>query len=218
MANLVIYFKIIITFAEKNRLNVQIMKNNLTSTSAFAILFVAFAAFAMTACGTREKSGSDKDIDTTMYALATEDSVEKDAPQHLTDTVDFDGRQFFITVDRMPCDTIPRVVDENGPYLDNVVRLTVKTDGNTIINRRFTKNDFAESGEKLPLSRLTLGGMGFNTINGRGIQFNAQLCAPGSLEGGNNFKVSFNLNGGNMRIAPDDTVEDHSSSDDEVME
>lgn len=194
------------------------MKNNLTSTSAFAIILVAFAALAMTACGTREKSGPDKDVDTTLYALATEDSVEKDAPQHLVDTVDFDGRHFVITVDRTPCDTLPRVVDENGPYLDNVVRLTVKTDGTTIINRRFTKNDFGEASEKLPLSRLTLGGMGFNTINGRGIQFNAQLCAPGSLEGGNNFKVSFSLNGSNMRIAPDDTVDDHSSNDDDIMD
>lgn len=192
------------------------MKTNLTSTSAFAIISLAFATLSIASCGTREKtSASNNDIDTVQYPLATEDSIEKDSPQHLVDTVKFDGRQFIIMVDRTPSDSLDRVVDENGPYLDNVVRITVLTGGETIIRRRFTKNDFSEVGSGLPLSRLTLGGMGFTAINGSGIQFNAQLCTPGSLEGGSNFKVLFNLAGGNMRIEPDDTTDDHSSNDDE---
>lgn len=193
------------------------MKIIFSSTSAFAAFFVVAVSMTMAACGTREKFGAGSDVDTVQYALATEDSVEKDAPQHLADTIDFDGQHFIISVDRTPSDSLPRVSDEYGPYLDNIVKVKVIADGKMVVNRTFTKNDFRDAGESLPLSRLTLGGMGFTAINGRGIQFNAQICEPGSLEGGHNFKVLFNLSGGNMRVAPDDSAEDHSSDDDTQM-
>lgn len=172
----------------------------------------------MVSCGTREKPAANGDIDTVRYQLATEDSVEKDAPQHLVETVDFDGRKFEITVDRTPCDTIEKVVDENGPYYDNVVRVQISSDGNPIVDRTFTKNAFRAAGGSLSYSKLTLGGMNFTAINGSGIQFNAQLCAPGSLEGGHNFKVLYNLSGGNLRITADNTEEDRSDEENSEVE
>lgn len=192
------------------------MKINVSSAAAFATVFVALSTILLAACGTRQESANAEGPDTIQYELAAEDSVEKDAPQQLSDTVVFNDQEFIINIARTPADSLPKVYDNDDiPFLDNMVNVTVLTGGETIVKRTFTKNDFKEAAENVNLNKVVLGGMVFNTINGTGIVFNAQLCPPGSVEGGNNFKIAFNLHGGNMRITPDDTEEDHSSNDDQ---
>lgn len=192
------------------------MKINVSSAAAFATVFIALSTFLFAACGTRQEGANAESADTIQYELAAEDSVEKDAPQQLSDTVVFNDQKFIINIARTPADSMPKVYDTDDiPFLDNMVKVTVHTGGETIVNRTFTKNDFKEAAENVSLSKVVLGGMVFNTINGTGIVFNAQLCPPGSVEGGNNFKIAFNLHGGNMRITTDDTEEDHSSNDDQ---
>lgn len=191
------------------------MKIKVSSAAAFATVFVALSTILLAACGTRHENASSESADTIQYELAAEDSVEKDAPQQLSDTVTFNDQEFIINIARTPADSLPKVYDsEDIPFLDNQVKVTVLTGGETIVKRTFTKNDFKEAAEGVNLGKVVLGGMVFNTINGSGIVFNAQLCPPGSVEGGNNFKIAFNLRGGNMRITTDDTEEDHSSNDD----
>lgn len=191
------------------------MKIKVFSAAAFATIFVASTALQLASCGTRSENAKADDVDTVQYQLAAEDSVEKDAPQQLNDTVTFNDQKFVISIERTPADSLPKVSDEEGiPFLDNKVKVLVKSDGETVVKRTFTKNDFKEAADDINMSKVVLGGMVFNTINGTGIVFNAQLCPPGSVEGGSNFKIAFNLRGGNMRITADDTAEDHSSNDD----
>lgn len=192
------------------------MKIKLSPTAAFASVCVAFTTILLGACGTRQENAATNGADTVQYELAAEDSVEKDAPQQLSDTVTFNEKQYIINISRTPADSMPKVYDNDDiPFLDNKVKVSVLSEGEMIIKRTFTKNDFKEAAENVSLSKVVLGGMVFNTINGSGIVFNAQLCPPGSVEGGNNFVIAFNLRGGNMRITPDESAEDHSSNDDQ---
>lgn len=192
------------------------MKIHSFSTSALVALLVSAAAGALVSCGTRDKNSGNSGIDTTRYELAQEDSIEKDTPSHLDSEAEFDGKHFAINVSREPGDSLPKVYDATGiPFLDNVVTITVKNGEKTIINRTFTKNDFSSAAQGLAMDKNVLGGMVFTTINGSGIQFNAQLCPPDNAEDGHNFKVTFSLTGSNMQIVADDSQEDHSSNDDQ---
>lgn len=192
------------------------MKITPISTSTFATLFLSATIVALTSCGTREKTTSGNDVDTTRYELAQEDSIEKDAPQQLETEMDFDGKHYVINVKRAPGDSLTKVYDSSGlPFLDNVVNVTVKSGGKTIVDHTFTKNDFSAAAPGLAMDKNVLGGMVFININGSGILFNAQLCPPDNAEEGRNFKVSFALTGGNMQIVADDSQEDHSSNDDD---
>lgn len=191
------------------------MKITSFSASSFAALFLSATIAALSSCGTREKTSGSNGIDTTRYELAKEDSIEKDAPQQLESEMDFDGKHYVINVKRTPGDSLAKVYDSSGlPFLDNVVSVTVKSGGKTIIDRSFTKGDFGGAAQGIALDKNVLGGMVFTNINGSGIQFNAQLCPPDNPEEGRNFKVSFSLNGSNMQIVADDSQEDHSSNDD----
>lgn len=191
------------------------MKITPNSTSTFATLFLLAAFGALASCGTREKGADSSDIDTTRYELAQEDSIEKDAPQQLETEMDFDGKHYVINVKRAPGDSLSKVYDSSGlPFLDNVVNVTVKSGGKTIVDRTFTKRDFGAVAQGIAMDKNVLGGMVFTNINGSGILFNAQLCPPDNAEEGRNFKVSFSLTGDNMQIVADDLQEDHSSNDD----
>lgn len=186
------------------------MKTIFTAISSFVAFFAAFALVGFTSCGSRSDDVIASHVDTTLYELATEDSVERDEPHEYCDSIDFDGKHFLITVSQKPAEDLPRVLDSsNGtPFFDNRVHISVENSGKNVIDRNFTKEDFAEAGEDVPMSKVVLGGMTFTEINGQGINFSAQLCPPGRLEGGHNFRVAFSLNGGNMRIVTDESSED----------
>lgn len=191
------------------------MKRNSLAATAFAIWSVAFSAIAFTACGTRTET-TPANVDTTQYSLTTEAGVERDPEMKLADEVDFNGKHYMVTILRAPADSMPQVIDNNDvPFYDNSIRVTVLADGENVVSHTFTKHDFEEAATNLPLPKLVLAGMAFGEINGTGIHFNAQLNTPGSEEGGNNFSITFPIKGGSAKIVAEDIAEDQSSDDDE---
>ena len=182
---------------------------------AIAAILLGFQSTMFMACGSRTE-GAKTDVDTTLYETTGETEVERDEVFELpTEEIDFGGRHYVVRVRRAPSDSLPKVKDSYGdPYLDNEVFVTVTADGSTIVKRSITKADFAGVAAGLELSKLVLGGMTFSGINSSGLHFCAQINSPGSVEGGNNFILTFPLSGSGLQIVADESGDDMSSNDD----
>ena len=189
------------------------MMINIMKKASFAVILCAIAGCLFVSCG-QSTNGAKTDVDTTRYALASEQGPGYDEARTLPATeIDYGGKHYVINVSIAPCDSLPLVKDSyDDPYLDNTVKVVVTADGNTVVNRSFVKRDFAAAAGSLSLDRLVLGGLAFNTINSTGISFGAQLNEPGDIEGGQLFKVTIPLAGGQPIIVRDTNVEDLGSS------
>lgn len=191
----------------------MIMMINLMRKASFVFALCAISICFVTSCG-NSTNGKASDIDTTQYPLAAEEGPGHDEARILPATeIDFGGKHYVINVSIAPCDTLPIVKDSyDDPFLDNVVKLLVTADGDTIVRRNFLKRDFAAAASGLNLNRLVLGGLAFNTINANGLNFGAQLNEPGDVEGGQVFKVTIPLAGGQPTIVRDTNVDDLGAS------
>lgn len=180
--------------------------------ATFSVAFCAVVGCLFISCGRTDNKPSD--IDTTQYALATEEGPGFDEARTLPATeVDFNGKHYVINVSIAPCDSLPLVKDSYGdPFMDNAVKLQVSADDNIIIDRSFVKNDFAAATSGLSLNRLVLGGLAFNVVNSNGLSFSAQLNEPGDIEGGYVFKVTIPLMGGQPVIVRETVIDDLGSS------
>lgn len=181
------------------------------NTRIVLLISATIGMLLVAACGTRQE-GSGSDVDTTQYKLATEEGPASDPARTLTpQEVDFGGKHYVVKVSIAPCDSLPTVKDSYGdPYLDNVVNIDVTVDGAPMVSRSFAKTDFASAATGLDLSKLVLGGMAYNKLDGSGVHFGAQLNSPGDEEGGFAFKVTIPLGGGSAVIERDNTAGDMS--------
>lgn len=176
--------------------------------SVLSAALILTSASLSTSCGTRQTTPTEE-ADTTCYALATEEGPGFDETITLPAEASFGGNSYNISITRTASDSLPKVSDSYGdPYLDNVVRLTVKVNGNTTIERKLTKSEFAAAADGANITNLVFGGMVFDRADANGLHFNAALHAPDDDEICVNFNLTVNPNTGAMHAERDRSVDD----------
>lgn len=88
--------------------------------------------------------------------------------------------RYHYSIRRTPSDSLKKVKDEQGDwFVDNVIELTIKgKGGKTIVDKRFTKQAFAEQVDKNFLSRAILEGLAFDQVKDGRLLFAASVCFP----------------------------------------
>lgn len=72
------------------------------------------------------------------------DGIQRMHDYHFTEEHRMAGHVYAYTIDRVPSDTLPQVLDDEGVrYADNLYTLTIQRDGRPFFSRRFTKASFA---------------------------------------------------------------------------
>lgn len=96
----------------------------------------------LVACGgttsTEQTTGANDDD-----SELTADGIQRMAVYNFTDTLRTGGKTYTYTIHREASDSLPVITDEDGNrYADNVYTLTIRSAGQTVFQRRFTKAAF----------------------------------------------------------------------------
>ena len=147
------------------------MKNVMT------IAAMAALALVLTACGEKKKS---EDIITQRVV-----KVKPQAPIRMQDYTDqrevaWIGKNYRVTVQRQPSDSLPMVKDEAGQkFVDNVFQLTVsREDGSVFFSRQFTKANFTQYITESFRKKGILEGIVFDKADGDWLEFAASVGLP----------------------------------------
>lgn len=90
------------------------------------------------------------------------------------------GAEYHYAVNRVPCDSLPKVKDERGNlFVDNYIDLKITRNGNQkVLAKRFTKQTFAGQVDQKFLSKAILEGLVFDKEEHGKLIFAASVCYP----------------------------------------
>lgn len=115
-----------------------------------------------------------------------EDSAVSTLPQRMqvsdvTERFTWNGRAYTSTVVRRPDDALPLVSNEQGEcFVDNRITLRLTCEGKTLVDRVFTKNDFAALVNARFMKYAILEGLVFDQTTAGGVVYAASVCYPQS--------------------------------------
>lgn len=134
----------------------------------------------MEACSSQGQTGKG-----TEEALASEEVLSA-APQRMqvsevTESFTYGGKEFRSTVVRRPDDQLPVVENEEGEkFVDNRVTLRITCGGKQLVDKAFTKENFASLVSAKFLKYALLEGLVFDRVTSQGILYAASVCYPQS--------------------------------------
>lgn len=140
------------------------------------ILLLAAAGIAVSSCKEEKKP---VDIVAKIPVKRSKPSgPQKREPSHWSQTVDWLGQKYTISIDRTP-DSMLVTNAAGQAYYENHAVLTVKrADGSTFFTKTFRKADFASAVKGETLTKGTLLGMVFDRVNGQTLVFGASVGDP----------------------------------------
>lgn len=145
--------------------------------NVFTIAVIAALALALTACGDKKKS---EDIIAQRVV-----KVKPKTPIRMQDYTDqrevaWIGKNYHVTVQRQPSDSLPMVKDETGQkFVDNVFTLKVsRDDGSVFFSRQFTKAHFSQYITETFRKAGILEGIVFDKADGDWLEFAASVGLP----------------------------------------
>lgn len=171
------------------------------------------AALMISSCGEKKDNPAQAPVnDTTIESTAPQGVVEERA-REMNDTVDWQGAQTIITINRKPDAEGGTVKDEsNVEYRDNYVALKISKNGSTIVDKKFTKSDFHGYIDDKIYNRYILEGFVFDKeVNGT-LVFAASVANPTQEDEYVPFKIEVSANG-NVSIAKDNGLESAAPAD-----
>lgn len=127
-------------------------------------------------------SASKKEKDGTM--IVNQDSVTDKGLQCMQRSeakasFEYKGKKYESLVVRRPDETLPVVTNEQGErYADNRIRLRLTCEGKTLVDKEFTKEDFAGQVDAKFLKHAILEGMVYDKTSSAGILYAASVCYP----------------------------------------
>lgn len=131
-----------------------------------------------TACSTSVKDRKD-DVQVLM-----QDSVAASAPQRMQVSdakvaVTFKGKEYQSSVVRRPDESLPMVQDQQGDkFVDNRITLRITSGGKELVDKVFTKENFASLVPANFLKHAILEGMVYDKTTPQGIIYAASICYP----------------------------------------
>lgn len=95
--------------------------------------------------------------------------------------ITFKGKEYHSYVSRTPDENLAHVKNEMGDtYLDNKIVLRLTRGGETVLDKTFTKSDFASVVDSDFLSKSILEGLVYDKTTPQGIVYAASVCYPGT--------------------------------------
>lgn len=153
-------------------------------------------------------------------AVWTTDSIRSGAPQAMQSSlahedVTFRGKNYHTTVSRQADRSLPIVTNEQGEkFVDNRIKLRVECNNRTIVDREFTKNDFAAWVDARFLRYAILEALVFNEVTSSGLAFSASICYP-QTDLYLPLRITVEANG-NLRIEREELEEAPASVEDSI--
>lgn len=144
-------------------------------TVVYIVACVAGLLFA--SCTSRNKSGDDVQI-------LMQDSTVTSAPQRMqvSDTkvaITYKGKEYRSSVVRRPDESLPVVTNEQGEkFVDNSITLRITCGGRQIVDKVFTKANFASLIDAKFMKYAILEGLVYNKTTPQGIVYAASICYP----------------------------------------
>lgn len=145
----------------------------------FFFLSVGMSVCLLLSCG--QSADKTEKVNERTYQLSGNSQSGEFSMQHSSATGEavINGVTFHYQIERTPSVQLPKVKDEQGNvFVDNVINLSVLRNGKSILNKRFTKKDFASQVEASFLSKSILEGLVFDKVVGGKLRFAASVCHP----------------------------------------
>lgn len=145
------------------------------------IIFAGTAALLLTNCG--EKKKSDVIIVEKYEEPAPSGPIKMEAYSD-SKSITWLGANYTYSIGRMPCDSLPKVTDEEGQkFVDNHVTLTIsRADGSVFKQKTFTKEAFKSALTDNMYKKGILDGFVFHKAEGNSLYFAASVSYPQSDE------------------------------------
>lgn len=140
---------------------------------------ISLSLLMLQACSSAGKSETDA-------PMLVADSIVASAPQRMQESdikadFSFKGREYRSTVVRRPDESLPLVTNEQGEqFVDNRITLRLVAGDKTIVNRAFTKTDFASLVNAKFMRYALLEGLVFDQTTPAGIVYAASVAYPQS--------------------------------------
>lgn len=131
----------------------------------------------------KEKKQSTDIITTKYVPKQPQDPIAMPADTQ-TKNIEWQGKPYTITIDRVPVDSLPQVKDENHqPYVDNRVKLTImRADGSAFFQRTFTKASFNTYIDDSFRKNGILAGFRYDEVENSGIEFSVVVALPDAID------------------------------------
>lgn len=136
------------------------------------------ALAALAACSSPNKeNGSD-------IKVLMQDSVDATGLQRMQisdskNTFTFKGKEYQSRVFRRPDDNLPIVTNEQGEkFVDNRITLRISTGGKSVVDKDFTKENFASLVDARFLKHSILEGLVYDKTTPKGMVYAASICYP----------------------------------------
>ena len=149
------------------------MKNLFYMLSCVSVIFLS-------ACSSQNKKEKDD-----AQALM-QDSVKAAGPQRMQvsdvkATFNYQGKEYQSSVLRQPDESLPIVKNEQGEkFIDNRITLRLTCGGKQIVDRVFTKENFASLVDAKFMQYAILEGLVYDQTTPQGIIYAASVCYPQS--------------------------------------
>ena len=147
-------------------------------------LFPIAAVICLLALGTwscKEKKKSDDIIVAKYVPDGPKEPIRMTVDKRVT-PVEWLGKNYTITINRAPADSLPMLKDETGQeYVDNSVSVVIQRSDNTMFFRHlFTKNSFSSYVDASFRSEGCLENIVFHGIEDDNLKFGAVVSRPGN--------------------------------------
>lgn len=145
--------------------------------------FIVAGSLALTLASCSEKKQSDVIIVENYEAPAPSGPIRMESYSD-SRSVSWLGASYTYDISRMPCDSLPKVTDEDGQkYVDNSVTLTIsRTDGSVFKQKTLTKEAFRSALTDNMYKHGILDGFVFHKAEGNALLFAASVSYPQSDE------------------------------------
>lgn len=133
----------------------------------------------LSACSSRKKEENTSGVQVLMKDSVDENGLQRMQVSDSKTTFTYKGKEYQSSVLRRPDETLPVVTNEQGEkYVDNRITLRIISGGKTIVDKVFTKENFASLVDAGFLKRSILEGLVYDKTTPQGIVYAASISYP----------------------------------------
>ncbi len=147
---------------------------------SYLYAFAGIAGMCLFSCQAGgEKSEAQATSQEESWTISETTALQRMTASEVTKIITYQGKTFHSTVVRTPDESLPIVLNEQGDkFVDNRISLHITCEGKSIVNRTYTKEDFAPLVNATFLKHSILEGLVYFDTTSQGMRFIANLCYP----------------------------------------
>lgn len=151
------------------------------------LLIIGVAGLLLTACSESKKADKEAAVVAEQQQLSDGGEYEKDGRYCIyrePQTTTAEDGSLSVNITMTPDFSLPAVENESfgRTYCDNVARVCVTTETDTLLNTQYTKQSLAEWTDETIAGRAILNRLTCRGINGDGVKLEAEISVPHSDE------------------------------------